>query len=159
MVTAISGRGVVMNNSGGSGYLLPDIYPELDIYNMPGTAYDFALQPDVVVINLGTNDATNAGLNITTFQTGVYNFLKTVRLKNPNAQIIWAYGLRSDKMTAQVDAAIQAAVAQLQTEGDSKMHYLALPLAADMHLNHPTAAAYEPSGELLIEKIEEITGW
>ena len=159
MVTAISGRGVVMNNGGASGYLLPDIYPELDIYNMPGIAYDFALQPDVVVINLGTNDATNDGLNITTFQTGVYNFLKTVRLKNPNAQIIWAYGLRSDKMTAQVDAAIQAAVAQLQTEGDSKMHYLALPLAADMHLNHPTAAAYEPSGELLIEKIEEITGW
>ena len=102
---------------------------------------------------------TNAGLNITTFQTGVYNFLKTVRLKNPNAQIIWAYGMRNDKLTAQVDAAIQAAVAQLQTEGDSKMHYLALPLAADMHLNHPTAAAYEPSGELLIEKIEEITGW
>lgn len=159
MVTAISGRGVVMNNGGADGYLLPDIYPELDIYNTPGVAYDFALQPDVIVINLGTNDATNAGLNITTFQTGVYNFLKTVRLKNPNAQIIWAYGLRSDKMTAQVDAAIQAAVAQLQTEGDSKMHYLALPLAADMHLNHPTAAAYEPSGELLIEKIEEITGW
>lgn len=159
MVTAISGRGVVMNNSGGSGYLLPDIYPELDIYNTPGTAYDFVLQPDVVVINLGTNDATNADLNITTFQTGVYNFLKTVRQKNPNAQIIWAYGMRSDKMTAEVDAAIQAAVAQLQTEGDSKVHYLALPLANDMHLNHPTAAAYEPSGELLIEKIEDITGW
>lgn len=159
MVTAISGRGVVMNNSGGSGYLMPDIYPELDIYTVPGVQYDFAQQPDVVVINLGTNDATNAGLNITTFQTGVYNFLKTVRRKNPNAQIIWAYGMRSDKMTAEVDAAIQAAVAQLQTEGDSKVHYLALPLANDMHLNHPTAAAYEPSGELLIEKIEEITGW
>lgn len=159
MVTAISGRGVVMNNGGADGYLLPDIYPELDIYNMPGTAYDFALQPDVIVINLGTNDATNAGLKITTFQTGVYNFLKTVRQKNPNAQIIWAYGLRSDKMTAQVAGAIEAAVAQLKTEGDSKVHYLALPLAADMHLNHPTAAAYEPSGELLIEKIEEITGW
>ena len=159
MVTAISGRGVVMNNSGGSGYLFPDIYPELDIYNTPGIAYDFALQPDVIVINLGTNDATNAGLDIEDFQNGVYSFIKLVRQKNPNAQIIWAYGMRSDKMTAEVDAAIQAAVAQLQTEGDSKVHYLALPLANDMHLNHPTAAAYEPSGELLIEKIEEITGW
>lgn len=159
MVTAISGRGVVMNNGGASGYLLPDVYPELDIYNMPGVEYDFAQQPDVVVINLGTNDATNADLDLAAFQTGVYNFLKTVRQKNPDAQIIWAYGMRNDKMTAQVDAAIQAAVAQLQTEGDSKMHYLALPLAADMHLNHPTAAAYAPSGELLIEKIEEITGW
>ncbi len=159
MVTAISGRGVVMNNSGGSGYLLPDIYPELDIYNTPGIAYDFALQPDVIVINLGTNDATNANLNLDTFQAGVYSFIKLVRQKNPNAQIIWAYGLRSDKMTAQVATAIEAAVAQLKTEGDSKVHYLALPLAADMHLNHPTAAAYAPSGEKLIAKIREITGW
>jgi lysophospholipase L1-like esterase len=126
---------------------------------MPGTAYDFALQPDVIVINLGTNDATNAGLKITTFQTGVYNFLKTVRQKNPNAQIIWAYGLRSDKMTAKVAAAIQAAVAKHNTEGDNNVHYLPLEVASDMHLNHPTAAAYAPSGELLIQKIKEITGW
>ena len=71
MVTAISGRGVVMNNSGGSGYVLPEVYPQLDIYNIPGTAYDFALQPDVVVINLGTNDATNADLDLTAFREGV----------------------------------------------------------------------------------------
>ena len=159
MVTAISGRGVVMNNSGGSGYLLPEVYPELDIYNIPGVSYDFDLQPDVVVINLGTNDATNDGLNITTFQTGVYDFIKTVREKNPGAQIIWAYGLRKDKMTGQVAAAIEAAVAQIKAEGDSMVHYLPLALAADMHLNHPTAEAYAPSGEKLIEKIREITGW
>ena len=57
------------------------------------------------------------------------------------------------------NAAIQTAIAQLNTEGDSKVHYVALPLASDLHLNHPTAAAYEPSAEVLIEKIEEITGW
>lgn len=159
MVTAISGRGVVMNNSGGSGYLMPEIYSELDIYNVPGTAYDFAQQPDVIVINLGTNDATNSNLDITSFQTGVYNFIKTVREKNPNAQIIWAYGLRNDKMTTQVAAAIEAAVTRHNTEGDSGVHYLPLELAADMHLNHPTAAAYAPSGEKLIAKIKEITGW
>jgi len=159
MVTAISGRGVVMNNSGGSGYLLPEIYPELDIYNTPGIAYDFTLQPDVIVINLGTNDATNSNLNLDAFATGVYSFIKLVRQKNPNAQIIWAYGLRNDKMTAQVAAAIEAAVAQVSNEGDDHVHYLPLALATDMHLNHPTAAAYAPSGERLIEKIEEITGW
>ena len=159
MVTAISGRGVVMNNNNADGYKFPEIYPELDIYNVPGTAYDFTLQPDVVVINLGTNDATNSNLDLTVFQTGVYNFIKTVRSNNPNAQIIWAYGLRNDKKTAEVDAAIQAAVAQVNAEGDSNVHYLHLDLASDMHLSHPTAAAYEPSGEKLIAKIQEITGW
>lgn len=159
MVTAISGRGVVMNNSGGSGYLLPEVYPELDIYNNPGVAYDFALQPDVIVINLGTNDATNSNLDLDVFQAGVYNFIKTVREKNPNAQIIWAYGMRNDKMTTQVAAAIEGAIAQINSDGDSQVYYQALPLATDMHLNHPTAAAYAPSGENLIEKISQITGW
>ena len=159
MVTAISGRGVVMNNGGASGYTLPDLYPELDSYNIPGVAYDFAQQPEVIVINLGTNDATNSNLDVDAFQTGAYNFLKTVRQNNPNAEIIWAYGMRSDKKTAEVDTAIQAAVAQLSAEGDSRVHYLALPLATELHLNHPTAAAYGPSGALLIEKIQEITGW
>ena len=159
MVTAISGRGVVMNNGGASGYLLPEIYSELDIYNTPGVQYDFALQPDVVVINLGTNDATNSGLDMDVFQAGVVSFIKTVRKNNPNAQIIWAYGLRTDTKTAEVAAAIEAAVAQLNAEGDSKVYYLPLDVASDMHLNHPTAAAYAPSGEKLIEKIAEITGW
>lgn len=159
MVTAISGRGVVMNNSGGSGYLLPEIYPELDIHNIPGQAYDFSAQPDVIVINLGTNDATNSDLDIAAFQAGVVDFIRLVRAHNPNAQIIWAYGLRKDNRTADVAAAIEAAVAQLGAEGDGNVHYLPLALAADMHLNHPTADAYEPSGELLIEKINEITGW
>ncbi len=159
MVTAISGRGVVMNNSGGSGYVLPEVYPELDIYNIPGTDYDFALQPDVIVINLGTNDATNSSLDLTAFQAGVVDFIELVRQNNPNAQILWAYGMRNDKMTAQVAAAIEAAVAQIHEAGDLNVYYLPLALAGDMHLNHPTAAAYAPAGELLIEKINEITGW
>lgn len=120
---------------------------------------DKTLQPDVIVINLGTNDATNSNLNLDAFEAGVYSFIKLVRQKNPNAQIIWVYGLRSDKMTAQVAAAIEAAVARVSNEGDDHVHYLPLALATDMHLNHPTAAAYAPSGERLIEKIEEITGW
>ena len=64
--------------------------------------------------------------------------------------------MRSDKMTTQVDAALSEAIAAL---GDPNVYYLQLELAEDMHLNHPTAAAYAPAGEKLIEKIEEITGW
>ena len=162
MVTAISGRGVVMNNGGSTKEpVLPYIYPKLDYYNDPDTNYDFSLQPDVIVINLGTNDATNADLDIGVFQTGVVDFINLVRQKNPNAKIIWAYGLRSDNRTADVDAAIQAAVAQVNADGDSNVHYLALDLvpSTQTDLNHPLAEGYVPSGELLIDKIGELTGW
>ena len=159
MVTAISGRGVVMNNQNDGAPWFKDIYPKLDLYNDPDTLYDFALQPDVIVINLGTNDATNANLDLDVFREGVSNFIKSVRAKNPNAQIIWAYGLRTDKMTTEVAAAIEAAVAQINGEGDNNVYYLALPVAADMHLSHPTAASYAPAGEKIIEKIKAITEW
>ena len=155
MVTAISGRGVVMNNSNDGAPWFPDIYPKLDYYNDRATDYDFALQPDVIVINLGTNDATNADLDIATFKAGVVNFIKFVQKKNPNAKIIWAYGMRADKKTTEVAKAIEEAVKQVNS---ANVHYLALPLAAEMHLGHPTAAAYGPSGDLLIEEIAKITG-
>lgn len=159
MVTAISGRGVVMNNSNDGAPWFPDIYPELDYYNDRGTAYDFALQPDVIVINLGTNDATNSNLDIDVFQAGVVSFIELVRQKNPNAQIIWAYGLRQDTKTAQVATAIEAAVTQIRNS-DTKVHYLPLDLVSSSQtdLNHPLAEGYTASGEKLIAKITEITG-
>jgi lysophospholipase L1-like esterase len=158
MVTAISGRGVVMNNANAEGPKLPDIYPEQDYYNNRGVAYDFALQPDVIVINLGTNDATNTSLTEDAFKAGVVNFIQLVRRNNPHAQIIWAYGLRQDTKTEDVATWIGEAVAQT---GDTDVHYLPLDLvpSTQTDLNHPLAAGYTASGEKLITKIGEITGW
>jgi len=43
--------------------------------------------PDLVVINIGTNDGNGAGVPTSTFQTSYLNFLKLVRGKYPKAQI------------------------------------------------------------------------
>ena len=157
--TAISGRGIVRNNGGDTDVLFPDIYPQLDLYNNPGVEYDFARQPDVIVINLGTNDesAANAQLSKAVFQEGLYQFLKVVRQHNPDAQIVYAYGM----VRIGLSGDIEAVVSRLQAEGDNRIHYLQLEQCQswELNLNHTVSTAYTSRADALIVKIEEITGW
>lgn len=80
-------------------------------------AYDFEANPkDVVIINLGTNDngATLNGETVTDeyVQSEAKAFLKLVREKNPNAEIVWAYGIMG---SGRADA-IQAAIDEMNDE-------------------------------------------
>lgn len=158
-VVAISGRGVVRNNGGDAKILFPEIYKMLDLYNYPDKEYDFATQPDVIVINLGANDESDANKNLSAkvFRKGVKEFLQDVRKNNPDAQILYTYGL----VRAGWSEDIQAVIAELQQEGDSKLHYLQLESCQkwELNLNHTVEKAYESRGEAIIEKIREITGW
>ena len=158
-VVAISGRGVVRNNGGDANVLFPDIYRELDTYNNPGVAYDFAQQPDVIVINLGTNDESDANKDLPAeeFRQGLYNFLKEVRQYNPEAQILYTYGLVRIGLSEDISEVVE----QLRSEGDNKIHYLQLAQCEkwELNLNHTVSSAYGSRGDAIVEKIREITGW
>lgn len=158
-VVAISGRGVVRNNGGDSNVLFPDIYRETDYFNSPGMPYDFARQPDVIVINLGTNDESEANKDLPEleFRQGLYDYLKELRQYNPDAQILYTYGL----VRVNLSQAIEEVIQQLQDEGDEKIHYLQLAQCEkwELNLNHTVSSAYGSRGDAIIEKIREITGW
>lgn len=158
-VAAISGRGVVRNNGGDGNVVFPDIYRELDLFNNPGVSYDFEKQPDVIVINLGTNDESDANkeLPAAEFRRGLYNFLKEVRQYHPDTQILYTYGL----VRVNLSQSIEEVVRQLQNEGDEKIHYLQLAQCEswELNLNHTVSTAYTSRGDAIIEKIREITGW
>ncbi len=158
-VIAISGRGIVRNTGGDTDKLMGVIYPEVDLYNDPGKAYGFERQPDAIVINLGTNDASgnNGSLTAAEFKAGLKTFLKQVREKNPNAEIIYAYGLTTKKWAPQM----QEVIAELNAEGDNKISFLELKIciAKEMYLSHTKAEAYETRGNQIIEVIEQKLGW
>lgn len=158
-VVAVSGRGITHNNGGDTDILFPEIYRSLDIYNNPDVAYDFARQPDVIVINLGTNDESEANkdLPVEEFRQGLYDFLKEVRQYNPDAQILYTYGLVRIKLSQTIEQVVQ----QLQNEGDEKIQYLQLEQCQswELNLNHTVSTAYPSRGNAIIEKIREITGW
>ena len=60
------------------------------------TQYNFnARQPDVVVIALGTNDIANQ-TDAALRKVGYQEMLDLVRTKNPDAKIVWIYGMMKD---------------------------------------------------------------
>ena len=91
--------------------------------------WDFSAAPnDVVVINLGTNDAgaSIGGKSISseTYTTHAVNFIQMVRRNNPKAVIIWAYGMMGQGMAQSIEAAVR----KVNEAGDGDVLFLKLPV-------------------------------
>lgn len=152
-VTASSGKGMVKDNAGNTGTSIPNIYQKVDGYHNGGQAWDFSWQPDVIVINLGTNDAS-AGVSQADFKKGCANFLKTLREKNPNAYIIYLYGA----MGTTYKATIQDVISEMNDSKVSFMDWSGLTAADKTVHSHPSLDANKKCAEKLIEKLQEIFG-
>ena len=123
--------------------------------------WDFSRrQPDIIVINLGTNDDSyckNIEERRLEYQQEYVNFLKTVRENNPDAVIICGLGIMGQNLCPYVEAAVK----QYSDEtGDGKVEYLMFDqqdqsdgLAADWH---PTEATHTKASQKLAEKIRAV---
>ncbi len=123
--------------------------------------WDFnAFVPDTVVINLGTNDASYCGSNQERrdeFAAGYVAFLKVVREKNPNAEIVCSLGI----MGADLYTTIETAVATYTAEtGDTNIRTFKFDMqnqavdgiAVDWH---PSAATHEKAAQKLAEALKK----
>lgn len=157
-VIAVSGRGIVNNYGGSTELLMPVLYLGLDEYNNPGVAHNFKRQPDVIVVNMGTNDAS-AGVSDKVFTEKFEEFLRSIRKNNPNAEIIVAYGLTNQTYIK----SMENTVVKLNEEGDAKFSFLKIQglKSKFLALGHPLAAGYEASAADLIDLISSKTslGW
>ncbi len=148
-VIAVSGRGLV-NNVGGDEKVMGVMYPQTDIYNLSGEKWDFAkYQPDVVVVNLGTNDHSSS--SEAEVKTAAAALLKDIRKNNPNAYIIAAYGMMGNKWSSAWQSTIKGL-------GDRKISFIELTKGGTV-LSHPDAAAHKANAALLEAEIRRVTGW
>ena len=92
---------------------LQDIYPKLRYNKDKTTNYDFARQPDYVVIALGTNDintySSRFSATLDDVKTGFKEILALVRAKNPDAKIVWAYNMMTNRANSIITAVIEEA--------------------------------------------------
>lgn len=126
--------------------------------------WDFSQrQPDLIVINLGTNDESYTGTDAAKrqeYETEYVAFLKTIRQKNPDATILCTLGIMGDSLFTSV----QKAVEQYKEEtGDTNIDTMKFDVqspsdgyAADWH---PTEATHTKAAEKLTAKIRELMGW
>ena len=129
---------------------MPYLYPLTDGYHNGTSAWDFKWQPHVVVINLGANDHnTSTAAEVT---AATIPFLKDVRKKNPNAYIIFAYGMTGNNH----ESAIRSAISSV---GDGKISFLPLKKAEIRVIGHPDQTSHNENAAILEKEIRRVTGW
>lgn len=131
-------------------------------------------QPDVVVINLGTNDdfafrnedcANPSVLSMDgdsyresdriKVRGAIVDFLQVVRSKNPKAMIYWAFGMLGNDMADTILEAID--IVRMQS-GDERIKYIKLPATGDDELGsrwHPGEIAHEKVADIITKVISE----
>ena len=131
---------------------------------------------DAVILNLGTNDDGAMGNppwtdpatgktyaqrptpeHLAELEQAAVDMLKKVRARNPDAWIVWAFGMLGE---GRMGAVLRAAVARAAAEcGDSRMCYLALPAATPDTMGarqHPGAACHRQAAQVLTERLRSI---
>ncbi|MBE6636810.1 MAG: hypothetical protein E7618_03275 [Ruminococcaceae bacterium] len=164
------GLGLVWNSSQKApedgGVSLPMIYPYANYYDdSKRTAWNFdSFDADIIVINIGTNDrkqATASAEGKARWMETYVQFLKAVRVKNPDTPILCCYGSVIDD----ADLGLEAVVKQVTEEGMTDIYYLRFPKNNIREFgfgvgNHPTIKKQKyDAEEHLIPKIKEIMGW
>ncbi len=100
-----SGLGCKYGYSGSTS--MQHVYPAQRWQYDRSTQYNFnTRQPDVVVIALGTNDIANQN-DAALRKAGYQEMLDLVRAKNPNAKIVWIYGMMKDDDNAMIASLIE----------------------------------------------------
>ena len=121
-------------------------------------AWDFAkLQPDLVVINLGTNDASYCGEDVARQREYIdeyKRFLQTVRICNPGAQILCALGIMDQRLC---EAMEQAAREYREESGDE--HIATMRFALQDMENDGAAVDWHPSAVTHKKAAEQLTAF
>lgn len=116
-------------------------------------------KPDVVVINLGTNDCSytrEIPERSAFFQEEYKKFLKHVREKNQDAMMVALYGIMDERLNSEIESSVK----ELREEGDRHIFALHAPLqnaeidgmGADYH---PSRSTHEKVANLLADFIME----
>lgn len=122
---------------------MPELYSRT-LPSAPASKWDFSWQPQVVVVNLGTNDFSTDGDPSQAELIGAYQaFLTDLRAANPHAYILCLVPTLlagTDLSTAQ--SYIEQAVAARQAAGDAS--------SLDTHA---------AMGAALTKKLQSVLGW
>lgn len=126
--------------------------------------WDFTrYQPQVVVINLGTNDDSfcqDTEWKREEYREKYVEFLKVVRRHNPQAEIFCVLGLMGDRLYDKVCLVREDFMAQT---GDAHIHTVHIPDQSTVGGNvidyHPTPEAHSMAAEVVVAAIRAQMGW
>jgi lysophospholipase L1-like esterase len=173
---SISGYGIISGYTGNgtinTSQLIPDYYDTMGFsygyfnggIRTNSVNWDFTrFVPELIVINLGTNDSSYCGNDSARqadFAAGYLTFLKHVREKNPNATILCTLGIMGDILYPSIEGAVN----QYSREtGDTNIKCMKFDaqLSSDGYGAswHPSPITHTKAAEKLTAEIKQLMGW
>lgn len=125
--------------------------------------WDFKRQPELIVINLGTNDdsyALDDPKRQEEYRLAYIAFLKQVRSKNPKAKILCTLGIMGDRLFSVLENAVEAYSGETGDTNVCTMRFTP-QLLEDGYVAdyHPTEITHKKAAEKLTSGIKTIMGW
>ncbi len=174
-MVSLSGYGIISGYSGDGKKVpvqtLPQYYDKLGYswnycgsFSPSDTEWDFSKrQPDLIIINLGTNDDSYTKDNEELqeeYSLAYTEFIKTVREKNPDAKIVCAFGVMGDRLYPYVEKAVE----RYAEETGDKDSVFAIRLPQQNGSNgysadwHPSVATHEATAKAVVRELKKILG-
>jgi lysophospholipase L1-like esterase len=161
-----SGKGVIRNYDKSFTEPMPELYNGI-LPQEPSLKWDFSKQiPDVVVINLGTNDFAHENPDSTAFVTAYSNLLKKIRSNYRNARIFCITGpMINDAWPAGSNAKATCTrfiKAAIKSRGDEKVFFFEMKSQGANGYGcdwHPNLRQHEINAAELTAFIRKEMGW
>jgi len=161
-----SGIGIYRNWDGpatGNQDNMTNYYTRVFLYD-ENPKYSFSDQPDLVCIDLGTNDFSTAGGDSAKFVSHYFRLIDTLQLKYAKPDIICLLGpMLSDPTLTKIRKYLTSLVDSANRKGKGNVHFFemsqqtgSLGIGIDYH---PTVAQHKKNGMELTEYIKSLEGW
>ncbi|WP_102407414.1 SGNH/GDSL hydrolase family protein [Parabacteroides bouchesdurhonensis] len=168
LVVAKSGIGVYRNygdpKEGSPGTCLPDLYDQTQ-YMDSTEIWDFSrYTPDVVCINLGTNDICFNTYDVDLLKNAYVKFVRKIRGYYPQAQIVLLSGVMlNGKQLEDVQGAMNKAADELKAGGETRIYRFDMtPQDGSLGYGsgwHPSMKQHRKMAKELTGFLQTITGW
>lgn len=154
-VVARSGIGIYRNYNGpreGDEMTMPDEYDNTMLY-VPEYKWDFSkFQPDILCINLGTNDTSVDNYDIALYEAKYRTFLSHLREVYPSAKIVLLTG---SMMNGKPLEDVKGALDRLASEDENIYRFDMSPQTGELGYG----ANYHPSSRQAKKMADELTGF
>jgi len=162
-IIAMSGWGLYKDLGGGRTSILPSVWTDAYFISSSPPAWDFSVQADAVIINLGTNDV-GAGDPGAAFQTALTSFADAIWSKYPKA---WIFPVTGTMLTGPAHDAIKKYMQAVVTAkgGDAgKIAYVDLGTQDGCGKGtgcdwHPNLAEHQRMAQVLVPVMKQKLGW
>ncbi len=164
---ARSGIGIYRNFNGpseGSRDCMPAMYNQT-LFNDSTEIWDFSrYTPDVVCINLGTNDTSTPGYDVDRLYNAYANFLKTIRHNYPQAKIVLLTGsMLNGESLSVVKKTLDKLTEALHKAGDREVYRFDMtPQTGDLGYGaswHPSLLQQQRMADELTPYLRNLMGW